>query len=94
MLPPSPPGAIRIAGSSRSNQTRRSFVIPSVAIAERLTGSVTKTAVQRLAGKRPSRLRAFGVSVAVAVSTGVLTYKALRSGGDEQDDAGDSEESD
>jgi uncharacterized membrane protein YhiD involved in acid resistance len=40
----------------------------------------TETVGERLAGRRPSRLRALIVSGVAAVGAGVLTYKLLRSG--------------
>jgi hypothetical protein len=45
----------------------------------------TETAAKRLAGERPSRTRAFLAASVVAVGAGVLTYKLLRSGGDDAD---------
>jgi hypothetical protein len=36
--------------------------------------------VERLAGRRPSRMRALFVAGAATVGTGVLVYKLLRSG--------------
>jgi hypothetical protein len=43
----------------------------------------TQTAAKRLAGERPSRTRAFLAAVVAAAGAGVLTYKLLRSGGDD-----------
>jgi hypothetical protein len=47
-----------------------------------LTATAAETVVERLEGKRPSRLRALFVAGAAAVGAGVLVYKLLRSGGD------------
>jgi hypothetical protein len=47
-----------------------------------LTATAAETVVERLEGKRPSRIRALFVAGAAAVGTGVLVYKLLRSGGD------------
>jgi hypothetical protein len=42
----------------------------------------TETAAARLAGRRPSRIRALAVAGVAAVAAGTLVYKLLRSGGD------------
>jgi hypothetical protein len=47
-----------------------------------LTATAAETVVERLEGKRPSRIRALFVAGAAAFGTGVLVYKLLRSGGD------------
>ena len=44
--------------------------------------SVAETAGERLAGRRPSRLRALFVASVVGIAAGTATYKLLRSGGD------------
>lgn len=41
----------------------------------------TETVGERLAGHRPSRVRALAAAAVAAVGAGVLTYKLLRSGG-------------
>jgi hypothetical protein len=48
-----------------------------------VTATAAETVVERLEGKRPSRIRALFVAGAAAFGTGVLVYKLLRSGGDE-----------
>jgi hypothetical protein len=41
----------------------------------------TEVVSERLGGGRPSRPRAFVVSVAAGVAAGIAVYKVLRSGG-------------
>jgi hypothetical protein len=41
-----------------------------------------KAAAERLAGLQPGRWRAFVAAAATGTATAVLTYRALRTGGD------------
>ena len=52
-----------------------------------MTATAAEAVVERLEGKRPSRLRALFVAGAAAVGTGVVVYKLLRSGGESSDEA-------
>jgi hypothetical protein len=45
-----------------------------------LSPIAAKAAAERLAGSRPSRVRAFFAAAAAALAAGVLVYKLLRSG--------------
>jgi hypothetical protein len=47
------------------------------------TSFAEETFAERAVGRRPSRLRAALAAAAVGVGTAVLTYRILRSGGDE-----------
>jgi hypothetical protein len=47
-----------------------------------VTATAAETVVERLEGRRPSRIRALLVAGVAGVGTGVLVYKLLRSGGD------------
>lgn len=44
----------------------------------------TETAVARLFGERPGRVRAIVVSIVVGGVAGTATYKLLRSGGEQE----------
>ena len=46
-----------------------------------MRGVAVKAAAQRVAGERPSRVRAFFAAAVTAGAAGVFAYKALRSGG-------------
>jgi hypothetical protein len=50
-----------------------------------MTATATEAVVERLEGKRPSRLRALFVAGTAAVAAGVVVYKLLRSGGESSD---------
>jgi hypothetical protein len=47
-----------------------------------VTATAAETVVERLEGRRPSRIRALFVAGVAGVGTGMLVYKLLRSGGD------------
>jgi hypothetical protein len=52
-----------------------------------MASMAAKTAGKKLAGEQPSRTRAFLAASVVAVGAGVLTYKLLRSSGDDANGA-------
>jgi len=47
-----------------------------------VTGTAAETVVERLEGRRPSRIRALFVAGAAGVGVGMFVYKLFRSGGD------------
>jgi hypothetical protein len=47
-----------------------------------VTATAAETVVERLEGRRPSRIRALFLAGVAGVGTGMLVYKLLRSGGD------------
>jgi hypothetical protein len=49
-----------------------------------MAAMTTETAVGRLFGERPGRMRALMVSLIVGAGAGVMTYKLLRSEGDQE----------
>jgi len=55
-----------------------------VVVKEQVTAKAAETVGQRIAGRRPSRLRALFVAGAAGVGTATLVYKLLRSGGEER----------
>jgi hypothetical protein len=50
-----------------------------------VTATAARTVAERLEGRRPSRARALFVATAAALGTGVLVYKLLRAGGDDDE---------
>lgn len=51
-----------------------------------MTAAVAEAAGERLAGRRPSRLRALFAASVVGLAAGTAAYKLLRSGGDAETD--------
>jgi hypothetical protein len=51
-----------------------------------VTTTVVETTVDRLAGRRPSRMRALFVACVAAVGAGTVVYKLLRSEGGPDDE--------
>jgi hypothetical protein len=50
---------------------------------------VGEAVTQRLEGDEPSRLRALGAAVIIGVGAGVLAYRLLRSGSDDDEPGSD-----
>jgi hypothetical protein len=51
-----------------------------------MSGIAAETAVERITGGTPSRLRALTTAAVAGVAAAVLVYKVLRSGDDSQEE--------